>query len=144
MILFLLILVLLLAEPTPVFKGCALSARFMFHFHHANIFHLLANAVCFYSMRKIRWAEAYVIAVACSFFVVHPTVGLSGLLFAAAGINMGKQGNGKGASVCLLSALLCGLLPGVSLVLHVSSFLTGFAYGWCIETYRIYRRCFPA
>lgn len=130
-------------EPTPVHEGCDLSARLFFHFHHSNFFHLLANASCIFAIRKIRWFESYIIAFLCSFFVTDPTVGISGILFSAIGMNIGKKAYVKGLLKCSVTALAIGLLPGVSLVYHLVSLLSGYAYGWCAESIRIYRRCFP-
>ena len=131
-------------EPTPVYEGCDLPAHFLFHFHHSNIFHLLANASCILALKKIRWIESYFIAVVCSFLIVEPTVGISGILFAAIGSGIGKRAYLKGLLRCSIMAFLFGLLPGVSLVFHLVSLISGYAYGWCVESYRIYRRCRPA
>lgn len=141
---FVIILLLVLfftAEPTPVYEGCELLPHFVFHFHHSNIFHLLANASCILALKRIRWVESYVIAVLCSLLIVEPTVGISGILFAAIGMNIGKRAYLKGFFRCSVTAFLIGLLPGVSLVFHLLSLISGYAYGWCIESYRIYRRC---
>lgn len=141
-ILYIAILVLFITgEPTSVHYGSDFSSHFIFHFYHANIWHLLANASCVYVMKKIRWIEAYLIAVLCSFVIVNPTIGLSGVLFAAIGINIGKNSYTKGLVRCSLSALIFGLLPNVSLLFHLSTLLIGYCYGWIVETWRLYRRC---
>lgn len=137
----LLLVLFFVTEPTPVYKGCDFYAHFIFHFHHSNIFHLLANASCILALKKLRWVESYAIAVLCSFLITVPTVGISGILFAAIGMDIGKRAYMKGLLRCSVTALLIGLLPGVSLVFHLLSLISGYAYGWCVESYRIYRRC---
>lgn len=137
----LLLVLFFIAEPTPVYKGCDLYAHFIFHFHHSNIFHLLANASCVLSLKKLRWVESYIIAVLCSFLIIEPTVGISGVLFAGIGIGIGRKAYMKGLLRCTATAFLIGLLPGVSLVFHLVSLIVGYTYGWCVESYRIYRRC---
>lgn len=137
----LLLVLFFIAEPTPVYKGCDFYAHFIFHFHHSNIFHLLANASCILSLKKLRWSESYIIAVLCSLLIVEPTVGVSGILFAGIGIGIGQRAYIKGLLRCTATASLIGLLPGVSLVFHLVSLIVGYAYGWCVESYRIYRRC---
>lgn len=139
-----LLVLYLTTEPTPVYKGCDILSHFTFHFNHANIWHLLANSSCVLAVRKIRWVESYAIAVACSFLVIEPTVGLSGILFSAIGLNLGKRSFTKGLFRCFVTAFLIGLLPGVSLVYHLVTLLAGYAYGWCAESIRLYRRSFPS
>lgn len=132
-----LLVLFLLLEPTPVYKGCGFLNHLIFHFYHANIWHLLGNGLCIYAMKRMNWAVAYVIAVVCSFAIVSPTVGMSGIIFAAIGIRMGCFANVKGLWRCCISAILFGLLPGVSLVFHLLSLLAGFAYGYRCTKYRL-------
>ena len=125
-VILILLVLYIFPEPTPCFYGCEFSAHFLFHFYHSNIWHLLANASCIYAMRRFRWLESYVIAVVCSFFIVEPTVGISGMVFAAIGCNLGERGMWKGLLKCGVSAFLFGLLPGVSMVFHLLCLLNGY------------------
>lgn len=125
-VLILLAVLYLTTEPTPCFYGCELNARLLFHFYHSNIWHLIANGTCIYAIRKFRWIESYVIAVVCSLFIVEPTVGISGMVFAAIGCNLGGQGMWKGLWKCGVSAVLFGLLPGVSMVFHLACLVVGY------------------
>ena len=140
-VLILLLVLFIFLEPTPVFKGCEFINHFVFHFFHANVWHLLGNGVCLWVMKRMNWAASYVVAVLCSFLIVEPTVGMSGIIFSAIGINLGRRSDSVRLGRCAVSAVLFGLLPGVSLVFHLISLLVGFGYGWSIESYRIYRRC---
>ena len=116
----------LTTEPTPVYPGCEILHRFIFHFYHTNIWHLMANASCIYVMKKFCWWEAYILAVVCSWVIVSPTLGLSGVIFAAIGCNLGERGAWKGLCKCGLSAVLFGLMPGVSMVFHLVCLVSGF------------------
>ena len=114
------------SEPTPVYTGCDILHRITFHFHHSNIWHLLANASCIYAIRNFRWIESFVVASICSFVVTCPTVGISGLVFAAIGFNLGHSGKWKALLKCSLSAVVFGLMPGVSMLFHLACLLVGF------------------
>lgn len=129
-ILALLLLVYLVCTPTPAYSGCGLTDRLTFHFFHSNIWHLMANGLCIWVMKRIRWVEAYVIAVVCSACIVHPTVGISGLIFAAIGLNLGAvKGTGKWLARTAVYAVVFGLLPGVSMVFHLTTLCIGFLWG---------------
>ena len=121
-----LLVLFFISEPTPVFPGCDFLHRFTFHFHHSNIWHLLANASCIYVMKKFRWIESYVISFLCSWVILSPTVGFSGMVFAAIGCNLGKIGSLKWLGKCMLSAVVFGILPGVSMIFHLSCLSSGY------------------
>lgn len=123
-------------EPTPCFYGCEFTARFLFHFYHSNIWHLIANGTCIYAMRKFCWIESYVIAFLCSWVIINPTVGISGMVFAAIGCNLGKRCMWKGLFKCSITALLFGLLPGVSMAFHLTCLLSGFFTHYLWREYR--------
>ena len=123
-----LLVLFFISEPTPVYPGCDFLHRFTFHFHHSNIWHLLANASCIYVMKKFRWIEAYVIAVLCSWVIMTPTVGISGMVFAAIGCNLGGRRLWKALLKCSVSAMLFGLLPGVSMLFHLACLWLGFGF----------------
>ena len=125
-VILILLVLYFLSEPTPVYQGCELLHRFIFHFHHSNIWHLLANASCIYAMKKFRWLESYSVAFLCSWLIVSPTVGISGMVFAAIGFNLGENGMWKGLLKCAFSAVLFGLMPGVSMLFHVMCLFVGF------------------
>lgn len=132
-VLILLAVLYLTTEPTPCFQGCGFSSRLIFHFHHSNVWHLLANASCIYVMKKFRWFEAYAIAVGCSFVIVQPTVGISGMVFAAIGCNLGEHGLWKALLKCGVSAVLFGLLPGVGMMFHLACLSVGYLFTRCAK-----------
>lgn len=135
-VLILLAVLYLTTEPTPCFNGCDFPRRLIFHFHHSNIWHLLANASCIYVMKKFRWSESYVISVLASWVIVHPTVGISGMIFAAIGCNCGERNLWKSLWKCGISAVVFGLMPGVSMLFHVVCLSAGFAW---IKIWRMIR-----
>lgn len=130
--------VYLTASPMPVYEGSPLYRHLLFHAFHSNIFHLAGNLICVYLLRNARWVEAYVVATLCSFAITEPTVGLSGVIFAAIGICYGHLAEYGKMARCLAYTFVIGLLPGVSMVYHIISLLTGYAYGWSIGSIRIY------
>lgn len=132
-VLILLAVLYLTTEPTPCSQGCDFSSRLIFHFHHSNVWHLLANASCIYVMKQFRWLESYVIAVLCSFIIEQPTIGISGMVFAAIGCNLGKRGLWKGLIKCGVSAVVFGLLPGVSMLFHVTCLSAGYLFTRCTK-----------
>ena len=135
-VILILLVLYLLSEPTPVFQGCKIWHHFIFHFYHSNIWHLLANASCIYAMKKFRWLESYAVAFLCSWLIVTPTVGISGIVFSAIGFNLGERGMWKGLLKCSFSAVLFGLMPGVSMLFHVACLLVGFL---SIYLWRVFR-----
>lgn len=125
-VILILLVLYFLSEPTPVYQGCDILPRFIFHFYHSNIWHLLANASCIYAMKKFRWLESYAVAFLCSWLIVTPTVGISGIVFAAIGFNLGERESWKGLLKCSFSAVLFGLMPNVSMLFHVACLFIGF------------------
>lgn len=120
----------LMTEPTPVYEGCDPLARLTFHFYHTNFWHLLANGLCLWVMKRIRWVEAYVTAVVCSVCIVHPTIGMSGVIFAAIGLNLGvAKGGLKRLMKTAAYAVVFGLLPGVSMGFHLMTLGMGWILG---------------
>lgn len=77
-----------------IYSGCDLSSRLVYPFFHVNTLHTFFNAWCLlsvmfmYDVSILRLVTAYIIAVTIptdihwfSTFFVHPTVGLSGILY---------------------------------------------------------------
>lgn len=135
-VILILLVLFFISEPTPAYQGCEIWHRFIFHFYHSNIWHLMANASCIYVIRKFRWSECYVIAVLCSWLIVNPTVGISGMVFAAIGCNLGELRRWKGLLKCAVSAVVFGLLPGVSMLFHLGCLCLGVVWG-CV--YRVFK-----
>lgn len=76
------------------------------------------------------------IAVLCSWLIVNPTVGISGMVFAAIGCNLGELRRWKGLLKCAVSAVVFGLLPGVSMLFHLGCLCLGVVWG-CV--YRVFK-----
>jgi hypothetical protein len=99
------------------------------HFIHANVFHLAGNLLCLWWMpvSLTRLLAGYALAVACA-ALCPPCVGLSGVLFAIIGMAYGER-RPKGVWRCLLFCFAAGLLPGMALMFHLSTLLTGYVAG---------------
>lgn len=71
-----------------------LSRHISYPLCHANIWHLMANILCLWSIScRMHLSSSYIIAVLCSFlpcFLSEPTTGFSGVLFALVGISWGR------------------------------------------------------
>ena len=84
-----LLLALCAISPSAYFgAGYGIEGNFLYHFTHANLFHLLSNLI-FLAYFKPRWSTAlasYFIASGASFMAFSgmslPTCGLSGMCFA--------------------------------------------------------------
>ena len=106
------------------------------HFFHANIFHLAVNCLSVWSLfRKgctYNWAPlvwAYIIASASWFCTSKDVVGFSNILFALIGLRTPALQNSwwKQPSVILFLAITAfmALLPQVSAITHIASFILG-------------------
>lgn len=102
----------------------------LFHFSHANVFHLAGN-LWFLVWFHPRWstlAVSYVVATLAALlpisWVAAPTVGLSALLFAA----VARSYVTWHSSVWKLLAvnMAVGLLPMINGRMHVASFLAAY------------------
>ena len=123
--------------PLAAYEGCPFINRFGYMFFHANVFHLIANIICIWSIKRHYW-ESVAIGVICSFAATSPTIGISGVIFATIGITCGIHMNRKALLYSLATALIIGLMPSISLLLHIWALIIGYIYGWCRETIRIY------
>lgn len=118
-------------------------SHLVYSFQHANIWHLLCNLLALWLIRnKIDIAPAYCIAFAASYlpmFVVAPTLGLSGLLFAIFGIMWGKTGKAMSAlKAGMPTIVITFFLPQVNGLLHLYCYAAGIAYGLlCLSASKI-------
>lgn len=102
------------------FPGSSFVSHLTYSFCHANIFHLAANLVVLWSLRnRICLCASLFAAVLASFlptYVSQPTVGLSGVIFAAIGIMWGKTGRflTPVALLCLSSFSRCSCLESTA------------------------------
>lgn len=111
-----------------------IRAHISYSLFHANVFHLLVNLVCLWSIRgKVRTLPAFMVAVLASYlpqFCDEPTVGLSGWLFAVFGIMWGEYKHFlQMLKVCLPYVVLTILLPGINGWLHLWCLLLGYLVG---------------
>lgn len=111
-----------------------ITGHLSFCFFHANIFHLLVNLLCLWSIRgKMNIPIAYAVSVLASFspqFTHEHTTGLSGLLFAAFGIMWGEHSTFRTmCKACAPAILIAVFLPHVNGLLHLWCLLGGFLAG---------------
>lgn len=108
----------------------------MHHFFHANIFHLAVNCFSIWSLfRKgyiysiIPLACAYAIASISWFCISADAIGFSNILFALIGIRTPSLRNRYWRDPAVLSfiaiTILMALLPQVSAITHIVSFVLG-------------------
>lgn len=90
-------LIFFLVTPVGFIEKEITLGNFVYHFFHANIFHLLGNLFALHLIMKrrcISWVEllliSYIIATICSFFcgLSIPTIGLSGMVYAVYGMHL--------------------------------------------------------
>lgn len=103
----------------------------LFHFFHANVFHLLANTIVMYKLCQLNrftarsFFTSLVIATLCSFVVLpKETVGLSGILMAmiAQFIKLGKSKR------MIIILLITYFLPHFSTTFHLACFSLSYLY----------------
>lgn len=108
----------------------------MHHFFHANIFHLAVNCLSLWTLfrKDIRYSpaalvSAYLIGTASWFFSSSDVVGFSNIIFALIGLRTPSLRHAwwKQPTVILFFAItaLMALLPQVSAVTHIVSFVLG-------------------
>lgn len=120
----------------------------LFPISHANIFHLAGNLLCLWLFKiKLHLPVAVVVSFVCSylpqfnFWGMEPFMGFSGILFAIIGIMYGERNKPKRMfKYCIVPVIITGLFPHVCLSIHLYCLLAGFAYGYVLETYLIYKR----
>lgn len=109
---------------------------FLMHFHHANIFHLMANCCSVYLIRRASWLPALAIAI-LSALPFHNIVGFSGVIFAALGILYGRYPS-KLFWWAIAIVLVTGLIPNVSMGYHLVNMFAGFIVGYIYQSYKLY------
>ena len=122
------------------FHGSSFVSHLTYSFCHANIFHLAANLVVLWSLRnRICLCASLFAAVLASFlptYVPQPTVGLSGVIFAAIGIMWGKTGRfWDSCCVVMPFIVLTMLIPGVNGILHLWAYIIGLIIGRIVTKY---------
>lgn len=137
-------LLVFVAHPDNVgfFPGSCFASHLTYSFCHANIFHLAVNLVVLWSLRnRIYLCASFFAAVLASFlpaYVSQPTVGLSGLIFAAIGIMWGKTGRFWDSCIAVMPFIvLTMLLPGVNGTLHLWAYMIGFIIGYIVTKYSL-------
>lgn len=136
--------------PTP----SGITTHLLFHFTHCNIFHLLCNLICLWSIKgKLHLPQAYIIATLSSVSIAtlaslatvpsgfplgQGTQGFSAILLAIIGYKWGLWFNkpitkdqriNATKRICLyilLPILICAFIPNVNTPLHLLSFTLAF------------------
>ena len=110
----------------------------MFHFCHANVFHLAINLMVLWQIQnRIPVVEALLVSFLASYlpmYVTAPTMGLSGFLFAAFGIMWGRVGRPLEASRAALPFIIITMLfPDVNGLLHLYAFILGYVFSYVLH-----------
>lgn len=111
-----------------------LASHVTYNFCHVNAFHLIVNLMVLWQTRnKMDILESLLVAFVASYlpmYVMGPTMGLSGFLFAAFGIMWGKTGEFKKAMEAGLPFILVTMfIPNVNGLLHLYCYLIGYFTG---------------
>jgi hypothetical protein len=117
--------------------NCALVNRLLFHFSHANIYHLLINLIALFQFRP-RWKTcfvAYIVSTSCAFIPVVslsvPTLGLSGFIMAC---YARKYASWQMNPLYLIGInVILAFLPNFNWRIHVVAFLISYAI-WLVIT----------
>lgn len=110
------------------------GSHFLYSLSHANIFHLLANVVCFWMIPcELHLFFAASVAFLCSFlpcFILEPTSGFSGVLFAVVGMSWGRVHRFKDMIWRNKWWLIVPVfIPHVNAFLHVYCLVLGYLVG---------------
>ena len=117
------------------------------HFFHANIFHLLANALTIYIMFR-RWKVwqiivAYVIAICSIVFYPVQAIGFSNIVYAMMGLKTPPLGSPwwtlPSTKAFLVVTVAMLLFPNVSAVTHIISFVMGLAVSMSVRWFNLIR-----
>lgn len=115
------------------------SAAFMHHFFHGNLFHLAVNAFSIWYIYK-RWDTqelivAYLIATASFFVAPVMPIGFSNFIYATIGLRTPPLSSAwwknPNTIIFLAVTFIMLLLPNVSAVTHIFSFVAGVLCAAC-------------
>lgn len=106
-----------------------------YHFLHGNIFHLLANAICIYSVFDPRRKNvrnlpvAFAIATLVYGLTWKPIIGFSNILYAIIGLNTpslrSEWWKSENVTTFLVVTVLMVAIPRFSAVTHIECFVLG-------------------
>ena len=117
-----------------------LKDHLLYHFCHANVFHLAANLLALYAFRPRIYTciVAYTCAVLVSYIPIiiydTPTMGLSAFLFAA--YSRKFYFHHLNPSRLILLQLAFAFIPGINWMIHIAAFISGYLYWMVYDTYK--------
>lgn len=114
------------------------------HFFHGNVFHLLVNCLSLYFIlpRAKGWhlAAGYVIGSLSLLATATPVIGASNLIYAVVGVRSPSFDSWwwrhPGTRTFLIVTALMILLPNVSAMTHIASFLVGVLVSMSVRWFR--------
>lgn len=112
-------------------------SAYLRQFEHANIWHLAGNLLCLWCL-PITVGQFLFASMATALLLLPfdvSTIGISGVLFFLIGRIYGRLGARSAAAKCLALVVLYGLLPGVAMLYHVVTLISGYIDGWFEERY---------
>lgn len=119
-----------------IYTSCPPYNRFLYHFFHTSIIHLLVNSWCLLclffacntSLRAL--IVAYIIATCTPIFWDTPTLGLSAMLYALLGMQSWRARDKRTYHSFISVSLLFGiLLPSVNGWIHLYAYIAGILAG---------------
>lgn len=112
--------------------GCnVLLAAGLHHFFHGNVFHLAANSLAvWYLFRKWNLTELFIAWLIASLsYFASPAIGASNIIYAVMGLRTPSLGSSwwrrPETVIFIIITLLMLLIPGVSGITHIISFVAG-------------------
>lgn len=127
-------------EPITYYAGAPAHHYFLYHFFHANIFHLAANlyALWLYRPRLSTIGIAYAVATICAgidaFLSSAPTCGLSAFLFAAfARYYVAWH---KSVLTIIIAILVTAIIPNMNWHIHILSFAVAYIVWFLIYRFK--------
>lgn len=107
-----------------------------YHFFHANVFHLILNSLCLwsilrYDIRAVHLIAAFLIASASGILtaVDVPTVGASAFIVALSGIVSSWRVDIKSSLLTILLLTIYCLIPNINGAIHLAAWIGGFVFG---------------
>lgn len=131
------------------YTGSIKVTTFTYQLMHANIFHLLCNCWCIYSVINDRLINRYIIIPVifisgmAAYIAVSPaltTIGFSGALLAMTGINIAQVPTRRNWITMSALFALWFFIPVMSFGVHLASFTTGLCTGYSVILFKRYDR----
>ena len=123
-------------DQVGIAKDSAWWQCLTYHFFHANVFHLIINSLCLYSLlqRDVRWVHivpCFLIAAISGLLTAKdvPTVGASAFIVALSGVISSWHPTIKSFALSVLFLTAYCLVPNINGAIHLVAWIGGYIYG---------------